>query len=137
MSLLSFKASEQRDLFENDTDFKPIKARLTRRRGRPVTPIGGKRFGRLLAICPTRKGRDTHIFWICQCDCGRRVIVGGDQLRGGKSRSCGCLKRETARRRTGLKGLNFLDRMAHRVVDSESAAGRLWGANPAAKLQAR
>lgn len=30
--------------------------------------------------------------WLCQCDCGRRKIVYAQNLRNGKSTSCGCSK---------------------------------------------
>lgn len=99
MSSLSFDAPEQGDLFANDADFRAFRPRLTRPRGRPMTPIAGKRFRRLLAIGPTRKGRDKHIFWICRCSCSRRVVVSGDNLRRGRARSCGCLSRELSRQR--------------------------------------
>jgi hypothetical protein len=40
-----------------------------------------------------------RIAWLCQCACGQRTIVTGDCLRGGTTKSCGCLKREEARKR--------------------------------------
>jgi len=110
MKGINFGVSQQASLFGNRGDSGQIQVRNTRRRGRPAVPIAGKRFTRLVVIGPTRKGRDSHIFWICQCDCGRRVVVGGDQLRRGGTRSCGCLKRELAAawmrklRRTRLYG---------------------------------
>ena len=37
--------------------------------------------------------------WRCYCDCGKEVIVIGECLKNGATRSCGCLKKEMARDR--------------------------------------
>lgn len=34
--------------------------------------------------------------WLCRCDCGTEKIVNGYNLRHEKTRSCGCLRKETA-----------------------------------------
>jgi len=31
-----------------------------------------------------------HAQWVCNCSCGRQVIMGGPALRSGDIRSCGC-----------------------------------------------
>ena len=47
--------------------------------------------------------------WNCQCLCGNKRIVLGERLRAGKSKSCGCLARETtsSRRLDDLTGKRF------------------------------
>lgn len=36
---------------------------------------------------------DKHCaFWNCKCDCGNEIIVAGNHLRSGHTRSCGCVK---------------------------------------------
>lgn len=68
-----------------------------------VCDLTGQRFGRLtvVSLLPKnewrRKGKETT--WLCQCDCGQEHIVIGYDLTGGKTKSCGCLKREQARER--------------------------------------
>src|SRR5262249_55686318 len=52
----------------------------------------GKRFGRWLVI--SRRG--SKDWWSCRCDCGARVTVRGNNLKRGKTRSCGCLSRQRA-----------------------------------------
>lgn len=54
----------------------------------------GCRFGRLVAVrvSPIKRRRTFH--WECVCDCGAAVSVAGDQLRGGKTQSCGCYHAE-------------------------------------------
>lgn len=62
--------------------------------------LTGQRFGRLLVI--REAGRDKHgnVLWLCRClgkhgdDCGKEVVVSGNDLRDGHTKSCGCLKRE-------------------------------------------
>lgn len=50
----------------------------------------GKRYGKLVAIRPTKKRRHGRIFWECKCDCGVTKTVDGSQLRQGRTNSCGC-----------------------------------------------
>jgi len=57
--------------------------------------LAGERFGKLVVIsqhCMTKHG----IEWLCNCDCGKTVILHSDKLRKIKGpRSCGCLSDET------------------------------------------
>ena len=32
--------------------------------------------------------------WLCECECGNQCVVLGDNLRSGKTKSCGCLRKE-------------------------------------------
>ena len=54
------------------------------------------KFSRLLVI--RREGIDKHkkALWFCHCDCGGDKIVTTGDLRGGRVKSCGCLRKETA-----------------------------------------
>jgi len=55
--------------------------------------ITGQRFGRLVVVRRVENcGRHTR--FLCLCDCGNQVAVISDSLRGGVSRSCGCLIKE-------------------------------------------
>lgn len=55
----------------------------------------GDRFGRLVIVGPSEKrGKMSLKSWPCKCDCGKIVVVMQGNLRGGYSRSCGCLNRE-------------------------------------------
>lgn len=54
--------------------------------------LTGKRFGRLLVI---GESEDEHGLWKCVCDCGNSTAVKKNNLVYGKTRSCGCLLRET------------------------------------------
>jgi hypothetical protein len=59
----------------------------------------GKRFGRLVVLQYDHTGLVGNVklsaaFWLCQCDCGNKVVVQAGNLRGGSTQSCGCLQRE-------------------------------------------
>jgi hypothetical protein len=57
-----------------------------------------RRFGRLVVEKRAQTvARNGNVCWLCQCDCGRRVVVEGYALRKGITRSCGCLRREVSR----------------------------------------
>ena len=56
--------------------------------------ITGQRFGRLTAIRPEGKDINNNFKWLCNCDCGNATVVVSVDLRRGKSKSCGCYKKE-------------------------------------------
>ena len=60
----------------------------------PTENLIGQKFGRWTVIerAPSRKGRAAY--WICQCDCGTKREVRGQNLKNGKSQSCGCFKKD-------------------------------------------
>lgn len=54
--------------------------------------LTGQTFGRwMVASYAGNKG------WICRCECGTEKRVNADNLKAGKSRSCGCLSVEVSR----------------------------------------
>lgn len=63
------------------------------------TDMLGERVSRLsvLAYSGSAGGKAR---WLCVCDCGRLTTAIGNQLRSGKTRSCGCLQREARPRLT-------------------------------------
>lgn len=59
--------------------------------------LTGKKFGRLYVIkrISWEKGKEhRQARWLCKCDCGNFAIVTGWPLRNGRTKSCGCYKRE-------------------------------------------
>ena len=52
--------------------------------------LTGQRFGKLVAIRPTRKNKCRQVYWLCKCDCGNEVEVLGVSLTSGQTKSCGC-----------------------------------------------
>lgn len=56
----------------------------------------GDQFGRLTALGPAFS-RKNHHNWLCRCVCGNYKVVDQYKLTAGSVRSCGCLRRETAK----------------------------------------
>lgn len=73
--------------------------------------LTGHRSGRLLAMRPIGRSADGHVLWECRCDCGTvREVKSHSLVRGtGRTRSCGCLRREVSSRpkQAWNKGLTY------------------------------
>lgn len=72
-------------------------------RGMTVVDRIGQRIGKLVVVeraANKLEGNSTRACWLCECDCGNKVIVTGQNLskallgKGG-TRSCGCLMGQT------------------------------------------
>lgn len=61
----------------------------------PYMDLDRKRFGRLTVIGHLEIIRG-KAHWPCRCECGNTLVVRGDMLKCGNTRSCGCLKIESA-----------------------------------------
>lgn len=78
---------------------------LAEKNGAKETPLvlTGNRYGKLLVIGPAEPQKTTNgglrKRWQCQCDCGNTTLVAQDNLLGGHTRSCGCLKHWRLKRR--------------------------------------
>lgn len=57
----------------------------------------GRIYGRLTVIQRVGTIR-TNAAWLCSCVCGGQVIANGGKLQTGHTSSCGCLRRERAKR---------------------------------------
>jgi len=57
--------------------------------------IIGKRFTRLLVVAEVPKTGHERRF-LCKCDCGKESFVAMSKLKTGKTKSCGCFKRDVA-----------------------------------------
>jgi hypothetical protein len=68
--------------------------------GKPRRQLDGREFGMLYVIGPVQRPARKHrpgLYWLCTCACdGRAVVVHGDHLTRGDTKSCGCLRREKA-----------------------------------------
>lgn len=71
--------------------------------------LTGRRFGRLVVL--RREGTRYYVgekrywavpTWRCRCDCGKECTVNGNNLRTGRTRSCGCLRGDVIRARNSM-----------------------------------
>lgn len=53
--------------------------------------LKGQRFGKLIAMYPTSMKDGSHMYWVCQCDCGNQHEVASSHLKRGDVQSCGCI----------------------------------------------
>lgn len=59
----------------------------------PIIDLTGQTFDRL-TVKGQAERRTGRIAWRCECTCGSSAVVTTKHLRGGRVRSCGCLRRE-------------------------------------------
>lgn len=58
----------------------------------------GKQFGHLTVIAKSDKRGSQHEYmWVCQCDCGKRVLETTSSLNSGQAISCGHVRREKSK----------------------------------------
>lgn len=92
-------------------------------RGHPKD-LTSKTFGSLTVLEKTGEKRRTDLLWLCRCACGNVVTVPATLLLQGKTRSCGCLKRETIRAvNQYVDGTNLRQALDERVKSSRAVSG--------------
>lgn len=62
-----------------------------------------KRYGNLRVISEAYSD-GKHLFWNCICDCGKQVVICGDSLKRGLTKSCGCLNSKAVTERSSKHG---------------------------------
>jgi hypothetical protein len=73
----------------------------------PLRNLIGQKYGKLTVI----KRVENHISksgakrsqWLCQCDCGKEIVVAGTNLTSGHTKSCGCIRVERQFKTHGLR----------------------------------
>lgn len=70
--------------------------------------LTGQRYGRLIVVSRA-PNRGQHVCWHCVCDCGNEKDIRANDLRSGRTTSCGCYQREKTieRCRINLIGQKF------------------------------
>lgn len=58
-----------------------------------IKNLTNQKFGKLIALYPTKQRCSSHVVWYCKCDCGKYINVSSDRLQNGNTQSCGCLER--------------------------------------------
>jgi hypothetical protein len=62
----------------------------------------GQKFNRLLVVKKHHEKSNAGALWVCLCDCGKTAIVNSLKLREGRTKSCGCFRKES------ISKVNFL-----------------------------
>ena len=61
-------------------------------RPNPHQLVAGDTFGKLTVVSLEMKDNDRHKYYYCMCECGGDTIVREDNLKFGRTKSCGCMK---------------------------------------------
>lgn len=56
--------------------------------------LKGQKFGRLIVIKRVENNQHGKLQWLCECNCGQRKVIMGNNLKRSNTQSCGCLRTE-------------------------------------------
>ena len=92
--------------------------------------LTGERFGKLTVV--GFAGRDAHgnALWHCECECGNLATVRADRIKSGKTKSCGCIKRESRKKhgKSSARIYRIWTNMKTRCGNANVGSFRLYGA---------
>lgn len=94
--------------------------------------LTGKIYERL-AVLSEAYSDGKHLYWNCKCCCGNEVIVCGDSLKRGLTKSCGCLNSEEVTKRSYKHGesktrlYHIWQQMIYRCENSNATGFEHWG----------
>lgn len=69
--------------------------------------LSGHKYGKLRVASPASQDKQGQTKWICQCDCGSEVVVRTNDMRTGKTTSCGCHRSSVSTKKATKHGLRF------------------------------
>jgi len=92
----------------------------------------GKKFGRLIVLDYYKKGNTTrNTLYLCKCSCGNIKIVSQKELLSGKTKSCGCLHKESSMKNlpikiVDLKGKRFGKLVVLEITNQIKRGSKVW-----------
>jgi hypothetical protein len=78
--------------------------------------LTGRRYGKLVAVKRDGTSQSKRATWLCRCDCGVHKVIRSNDLRTGRTQSCGCLKRANVRERNKAKIIDLIDQRFGKLV---------------------
>lgn len=95
-----------------------------------LTDLTGKRFGLLTVIARdtdyVSPQGETKVVWRCMCDCGNIVSVWAAYLKGGQTKSCGCLRSAGKNKVLDITGERYGRLVVKQFLRTESGRGAIW-----------
>lgn len=79
-------------------------------------------FGKLTVLHPADNIAE-RTAWVCQCECGRKIVVTTRSLRSGHTKSCGCLKPDGFLHPTYIDGTSPEMLVAAKVARKNNTSG--------------
>lgn len=88
----------------------------------------GDKFGRLKVIEYAGRNYRNRKTWLCECECGNKKVISQDDLKSGKTNSCGCLRKEMMSEKSfkDLKGKRFGEWTVLDLSEKNKYNQRLW-----------
>ena len=94
----------------------------------------GKKYNRLIVLRLAGKNKYGHQLFECKCDCGNIAVIEGTAVKNGRTCSCGCLQKESAKKRRTTHGMtktklfNVWNTMKQRCSNPNSKNYKRYGA---------
>ena len=68
-----------------------------------MAPKAGDKYGRLMLLHSEGREKCGNARWLVRCDCGVEFIAALNNITSGRTRSCGCLRKEIITKRNHSK----------------------------------
>ena len=83
--------------------------------------LTGQKFGMLTVLREsTYKNNTGRSKWLCECECGDKKVISGNNLKAGLTTSCGCKVNNNAKKYYERKKLDHKARIEYRSVIHKS-----------------
>lgn len=66
--------------------------------------LTGCKIGKLTVLKDGGRSSSGGMMWLCECDCGSRVVVAATNLISGRQKACGCVRSESTSKRKTTHG---------------------------------
>lgn len=88
----------------------------------------GDKFGRLKVIEYAGRNYRNRKTWLCECECGNKKAISQDDLKSGRTNSCGCLRKEMMSEKSfkDLVGMKFGEWTVLELSGKNKYNERLW-----------
>ena len=95
--------------------------------------LTGKKYGRWTVIRRDTNDKNNRSRWVCECECGNTKTLKLCDLRNGRSKSCGCLRREntskmfSSHQKTNTRLYRIWASMKNRCLNPNASRYKDWG----------
>lgn len=90
--------------------------------------LTGKKYG-LLTVVSRKTSTSGYVEWNCICECGKKTVVRGNNLKNGSVKSCGCLKhrKHNTHHLSNTRLYRIWSHIKRRCNDTKSEAYKYYG----------
>lgn len=91
-----------------------------------LVDLTGKKFGRLTVTRRNGSDKRKRAMWLCKCGCGNKITVRGTDLTNGKTKSCGCLRKDFPNNFHDLTGQRFHRLLVLERAENDKTGHTIW-----------